>query len=85
MCACRGHSIEMSGQFHDLDALRPMKEAMYRLNRRLNGEEENPLPVQKIDTRFLGGPACTLISILKIIQLRYFIEIQCKILDTKIK
>lgn len=34
------------------------------------------LPVQKIDTRFCYGPACTLISVLKIFQLKYFIEIQ---------
>jgi hypothetical protein len=47
MNVCPGHSMGMSGQFHDLDALRPRKEAMCRLNRRLNGEEENLYPCKK--------------------------------------
>jgi len=36
MYVCLGHYMEMSSHFHDLDALRPRKEAMYLLNRRLN-------------------------------------------------
>lgn len=47
MNACPGLCMEMSGQFQDLDALRLRKEAMYRLNRRLNGEEENLYPCKK--------------------------------------
>jgi hypothetical protein len=44
MNAYPGHCVEINGQFHDLDALRPRKEAVYR---RLNGEEENFYPCKK--------------------------------------
>ena len=47
MNACPGHCMEKRGHFHDLDALRPRKEAVYELNRRLNGEEENLYPCKK--------------------------------------
>ena len=47
MIACPGHCMEINGQFHDLDALSPRKEAIYRLNSRLNGEEGNLYPYKK--------------------------------------